>query len=56
MPSLNDVVVNYFVICDQVITEAHTGKQSLVGVYSALMAQQLPFYANLSVAIGIRVQ
>ncbi len=56
MPEANEEVsVNYFVICDQVITEANTGKQSLIGIYSALMAQTLPFYANLSVAIGVRV-
>ena len=53
--SNNEVSVNYFVICDQVITEAQTGKQSLIGTYSALMAQSLPFYSNIAVAIGIRV-
>src|SRR5688572_25829821 len=52
----DEVVVNYFVLCDQVITEAQTSKQSLIGVYSALMAEQIPMHANLAVALGIRVQ
>ncbi|MCS6778013.1 MAG: hypothetical protein RMJ43_12620 [Chloroherpetonaceae bacterium] len=52
----DEVIVNYFVLCDQVITEAQTNKQSLIGVYSALMTEQLPAHANLAVALGIRVQ
>ncbi len=53
----SDVVcVNYFVLCDQVITEAQTSKQSLIGVYSALMTEQVPMQANLAVALGLRVQ
>lgn len=52
----DEVVVNYFVLCDQVITEAQTSKQSLIGIYSALMTEQLPMHANLAVALGIRVQ
>ena len=57
MPQENEeIVVNYFVVCDQVITEAQTSKQSLIGIYSALMTEQLPMQANLAVAIGLRVQ
>ncbi len=57
MPGENEeVLVNYFVLCDQVITEAHTSKQSLIGIYSGLMADTLPLTANLAVALGIRVQ
>jgi hypothetical protein len=52
----DEILVNYFVLCDQVITEAHTSKQSLIGIYSALMTEQLPLQANLAVALGIRVQ
>ncbi len=52
----DEVVVNYFVICDQVITEAQTSKQSLIGIYSALMTDQTPMQANLAVAVGLRVQ
>ncbi len=51
-----EILVNYFVLCDQVITEAQTSKQSLIGIYSALMTEQLPMQANLAVALGIRVQ
>lgn len=51
-----EVLVNYFVLCDQVITEAHTNKQSLIGIYSALIAEQFPIQFNVSVALGIRVQ
>ena len=50
------VCVNYFVLCDQVITEAQTSKQSLIGIYSALMTEQVPMQANLAVALGLRVQ
>lgn len=57
MPSeADEIVVNYFVLCDQVITEAGTSKQSLIGVYSALMTDKLPMQANLAVALGLRVQ
>lgn len=52
----DELQVNYFVLCDQVITEAQTSKQSLIGIYSALMTEQLPMHANLAVAIGVRVQ
>lgn len=52
----DEVLVNYFVLCDQVITEAQTSKQSLIGIYSALMTEQLPMNANVAVALGIRVQ
>ena len=52
----DEVQVNYFVLCDQVITEAHTSKQSLIGIYSALMTEQFPMAANVAVALGIRVQ
>lgn len=53
---MDEVMVSYFVVCDQVITEAQTGKQSLIGVYSGLVTDQLPMAANLAVGIGIRVQ
>ena len=57
MPQENEEIsVNYFVLCDQVITEAQTSKQSLIGIYSALMADQTPMQANLAVALGLRVQ
>ncbi|HZO89036.1 MAG TPA: hypothetical protein VFB38_11930 [Chthonomonadaceae bacterium] len=52
----DEILVNYFVLCDQVITEANTNKQSLIGIYSALMTDQLPMITNLSVAFGARVQ
>ena|ERR1051326_5438576 len=52
----DEVQVNYFVLCDQVITEAATSKQSLIGIYSALMTDQFPMVANVAVALGIRVQ
>ena len=52
----DEVLVNYFVLCDQVITEAGTSKQSLIGVYSGLISQQFPMLANLAVGVGIRVQ
>ena len=51
----DEVVVNYFVVCDQVITEAQTSKQTIVGIYSALMSEQFPLVANVAVALGIRV-
>ncbi len=53
---IDAISVNYFVLCDQVITEANTNKQSLVGIYSALMTDQLPMQANLAVAFGARIQ
>ena len=52
----DEVVVSYFVLCDNVISEAGTGKQSIIGAYSALMAEQLPTNTNLAVALGFRVQ
>ena len=52
----DEVLVNYFVLCDHVITEAGTSKHSLIGVYSGLMSQQFPMMANLAVGVGIRVQ
>ena len=52
----DSIRVNYFVLCDQVITEAQTSKQSLIGIYSALMAEQLPLYVNVAVAMCVRVQ
>jgi len=51
-----EVLVNYFAICDQVITEAGTSKQSLIGIYSGLMSQQFPMHANIAVGVGVRVQ
>ncbi len=47
--------VSYFLLCDIAITEAGSGKQSLIGVYSSLVTQQLPFYVNMAVGIGVRV-
>lgn len=52
----DEILVSYFVVCDYVLTEAGTGKQSLIGVYSALFAPHFPTQSNLSVALGIRVQ
>jgi hypothetical protein len=52
----DEILVNYFVLCDQVITEANTNKQSLIGIYSALMTDQIPMQANLAVAFGARLQ
>ncbi len=52
----DEVQINYFVLCDQVITEAQTSKQSLIGIYSAMMTEQVPMQANIAVAIGLRVQ
>ncbi len=51
-----EVLVTYFVLCDSVITEAGTGKQSLIGIYSGLLTQAFPMQANLAVAVGLRVQ
>ncbi len=51
----SSVHVSYFVLCDQVITEANTSKQSLIGIYSAITAPQIPFSVNVAVAIGLRV-
>ena len=52
----DELVVNYFVLCDNVISEAGTGKQSIIGAYSALMTEQVPTMANLAVAFGFRTQ
>ena len=52
----DEVVVNFFALCDSVITEAGTGKQSLIGLYSALMTEQMPAHVNMAVAVGLRVQ
>ncbi len=52
----DEVVVIYFAICDHVLTEAGTSKQSLIGIYSGLVSQQFPMYSNLSVGVGIRLQ
>ena len=52
----DEIHVNYFVLCDQVITEAQTSKQSLIGIYSALMAPQLPIMVNVAVALCLRVK
>lgn len=51
-----EIKVNYFVLCDQVITEAQTSKQSLIGIYSALVAPQLPVLVNVAVALCLRVR
>ncbi len=48
--------VSYFVLCDSVITEENTRKQSLIGIYSGLSSQQFPFHINAAVALCIRVQ
>lgn len=53
---IDDVQLGYFVLCDHVITEALTEKQSLIGIYSALAPQRLPFIVNLAVAICLRVR
>lgn len=53
---MTDIEVSYFVLCDLVITEEGTRKQSLVGIYSALVAQQFPFYVNMAAAICLRVR
>jgi len=53
---LDEIKINYFVLCDQVITEAQTSKQSLIGIYSALMAPQLPVLVNVAVAVCLRVR
>lgn len=56
-----EVQVNYFAICDLVITEAGSSKQSIIGIYTALMtdripSEEAPVVHNFSVAIGLRVQ
>lgn len=56
MSELDEVHVIYFVLCDQVITEANSSKQSLIGIYSSMIVEQLPASANLAVAVGLRVQ
>jgi hypothetical protein len=56
MLETDEIAVSYLVLCDHAITEAGTGKQSLVGIYSALMADQLPMTANITVAVCVRVQ
>jgi len=55
LEQLDDIQANYFVICDQVITDATTNKQSLIGIYSTIAASQLPFQTNMAIAIGLRV-
>lgn len=52
----DEVLVNYFVLCDYVLNDANTGKQSLIGIYSALIVPQLPLQLNLAVGFGIRIQ
>ena len=56
MSEADEIVVSYLVLCDQVITEAQTGKQSLIGIYSTLLAEQFPLAVNVAVALCIRVQ
>jgi hypothetical protein len=56
MSEEDEVQVSYFVICDLVITEEHTRKQSLIGIYSALTTSQLPLHANMAVAFSLRLQ
>lgn len=51
-----EIQVNYFVLCDQVITEAQTNKQSIIGIFSGMVAHQMPLVTNLAVAIGLRIQ
>jgi len=52
---IDDLQVNYFVICDQVITDAGTSKQSLIGIFSAISSEQLPLHVNMAVALCLRV-
>ncbi len=59
MPSPPLPVVKAFLICDQVIHDAQTGKKTLVGVFHELRADRFPavhpvlwIYANLTDARG----
>lgn len=52
-------VVKAFLICDQIIQDAQTGKKSLIGVFHELRAERFPavhpllwIYANLTDAHG----
>ena len=52
-------VVKAFLVCDQVIQDAQTGKKSLIGVFHELRAERFParhpllwIYANLTDAHG----
>lgn len=51
-----EVQVSYFVLCDLVITEEQTRKQSLIGIYSALTTTQLPLHINMAAAFSLRLQ
>jgi len=53
---IDDIRVSYFVLCDQIITEAGTSKQSLIGIYSALRPPELPVQFNFMVALCVRVR
>jgi hypothetical protein len=55
LEQLDDIQVSYFVICDQVITDAATNKQSLIGIYSTVSTAQLPLQINMAVALCLRV-
>jgi hypothetical protein len=55
LEQIDDIQVNYFVICDQVITDATTNKQSLIGIYSTVATPQLPLQVNMAVALCLRV-
>jgi hypothetical protein len=52
----DEVVVNYFLLCDQVIVDAQTGKHSIIGIYSGIATNRLPVQINIAVALSGRVQ
>lgn len=52
----DELVLNYFVLCDHVISEANTNKQSIIGIYSAMVSDILPLRMDISVAFSARVQ
>jgi hypothetical protein len=52
----DEVTVNYFLACDQVIVDAQTRKHSLIGIYSAVIVERLPLQMNIAVALSARVQ
>ena len=40
-------------VCDQIITDAETGKKSLIGLFSDITASSLPFRRSLSAFVTL---
>jgi hypothetical protein len=52
----DEVMVNYFLLCDQVIVDMTTRKHSLIGIYSGIIVDHLPVQLTIAVAMSARVQ